>query len=62
MELSRYEDYLEYLPEKEREAVKDLRIEENEVENVAMSIIRWINTLKPNGIKGLGGRNRDDGY
>lgn len=56
MNLSRYIENLDYLPKKEQDAIQDLRIEEKEVENVPMWIIRRINALQGNGIKGLGGQ------
>ena len=41
-----YEDYLEYLPEKERRALKEAFFIEKEVEDAPESMIRQINRSK----------------
>ncbi|MFQ3275499.1 MAG: mRNA-degrading endonuclease RelE of RelBE toxin-antitoxin system [Candidatus Nanohaloarchaea archaeon] len=41
-----YEDHLEYLPEKERKAMKEALFIEKEIENTAESVIRQINRSK----------------
>lgn len=53
-DITRYEDYLDYLPEKEKAAIEEIAIEEKEVESVAEAIIRGINLSEGHGIKALG--------
>lgn len=43
----KYEDYLEYLPEKEREAAEEALYTENSEDKMAMAIIRRTNRQKP---------------
>lgn len=54
-DITRYEDYLDYLPEKERRAIREIFIEEKEVESAAEAIIRGITLSEGHGIKALGG-------
>ncbi|MFB6191661.1 MAG: hypothetical protein ABEJ07_04065 [Candidatus Nanohaloarchaea archaeon] len=54
-DITRYEDHMEYLPKKEREALREISIEEEEVESAAEAIIEGINLSRGNGIKALGG-------
>jgi len=55
-ELSKYKTELEYLPKKEREALKKVRNKEKSVESVAEALIRHINLAEGHSIKGLRGR------
>lgn len=57
-DITRYEDYLEYLPEKERKAINEIAIEKKKVESAAEAIIQGINLSKGNSIKGFGGEMR----
>ncbi len=47
----KYEEYLEYLPEKEREAAKEAIYGDNEDDRMAMAIIRRTNCQKPASVK-----------
>lgn len=46
-----YEDYLEYLPEKERNALEEALYVEKEIDNTAESMIRQINRSKTTELK-----------
>ncbi|MFB6217455.1 MAG: hypothetical protein ABEJ72_10920 [Candidatus Aenigmatarchaeota archaeon] len=45
-QLDRYRDQLEYLPRKERSAMEEIMFVEEDVENVALSVIQQMNRSK----------------
>lgn len=59
----KYEDYLEYLPEKEREAAEEALYAKESEEGMAMAIIRQVNRQNQNtGRPGKGRRNLLEQY
>lgn len=52
----KYEDYLDCLPEKEREAAEEAIYDSNEDDRMAMAIIRRTNRQKPVAAKAEKGR------
>lgn len=52
----KYEEYLEYLPEKEREAAEEAIYTENKDEGMAMAIVRQTNRQKQSASKTDKGR------
>lgn len=56
------EDWSDYLPEKERNAVREIDIREYPGESTATRILRCLNLKKANSIKGFGTLKIHDGY
>lgn len=54
--IRKYEDYLDCLPEKEREAAEEAIYADNEDDRMAMAIIRRTNRQKPTAAEPENGR------